>query len=75
MCLCNAIFKGRGLNKELKIMPLTRVGKWSALYGLVALEVALISGTYYIWHNMNTSQNYRKKMYDKHPTLLEGTGI
>lgn len=38
-------------------MPLTRIGRWAVLYGIVALEVAAISGTYYVWHNMNTSQS------------------
>lgn len=37
-------------------MPLTTVGKWTVLYGIVAIEVAAITGTYYVWHNMNVDQ-------------------
>ena len=32
------------------------------MYGVVALEVAAITGAYYVWHNMNTSQS-EKIMY------------
>ena len=37
-------------------MPLTKFGKWCILYGLVAVELAAITGSYYVWHNMNTKQ-------------------
>ncbi len=53
-------------------MPLTRVGKWTVLYGIVAVEVAAVTATYYVWHNMNVDQDYRKRMNKSHPLLLEG---
>ena len=37
-------------------MPLTRVGKWSVIYGIVAVEVAVLMGSYRVWHKMNISQ-------------------
>lgn len=52
-------------------MPLTKVGKWATLYGIVAFEVAAITGVYYVWHNMNTDQEYRRKMHMKYPKVLE----
>ena len=37
-------------------MPLTKVGKWAVIYGAVGVEVAALTGAYYVWHNMNISQ-------------------
>lgn len=37
-------------------MPLTGVGKWTLVYGLVAAEVAAIGGAYYTWRGLNRSQ-------------------
>lgn len=37
-------------------MPLTRFSKWTILYGVIAAEVAVMTGAYYVWHYMNTSQ-------------------
>ena len=36
-------------------MPLTRFGKWSVLYGVVAVEVALMASCYRVWDKLNRS--------------------
>ena len=33
-----------------------KFGKWCILYGLVVVELAALTGSYYVWHNMNTKQ-------------------
>ncbi|XP_058947007.1 protein CEBPZOS [Pocillopora verrucosa] len=35
-------------------------------------EVALLIGSYRVWHQMNTSRDYRKWMDDNYPAILEG---
>eukprot|EP00731_Ephydatia_muelleri_P027988 Em0019g861a len=52
-------------------MPLTTVGKWTVLYGLVAVEAAAVLGTYSVWHKMNVSQDYRLWMFQNHPRVLD----
>lgn len=37
-------------------MPLTRAGKWAVLYGIVAVEVVALTGSYMQWHRLNMSQ-------------------
>ena len=37
-------------------MPLTRVGKWAVLYGIVAVEVVVLTGSYLQWNKLNLSQ-------------------
>ena len=44
-------------NELVYKMPLTKVGKWTVLYGIVVAEVAALTGAYYVWHNMNTDQS------------------
>ena len=34
-------------------MPLTNIGKWTVLYTVVAVETALIFGTWRLWDNLN----------------------
>lgn len=43
------------------VMPLTRVGKWAVVYGVVAVEVGALTGAYHVWHNMNTRQGERER--------------
>ncbi|CAI8029172.1 hypothetical protein GBAR_LOCUS16582 [Geodia barretti] len=54
-------------------MPLTRVGKWAVVYGVVAVEMAAITGSYLQWKKLNSSQDYRKWMRDHHPKALDGS--
>ena len=35
-------------------MPLTNVGRWTVLYTVVAVEIAVIVGTWRLWDNLNT---------------------
>ena len=39
-------------------MPLTRVGKWAVVYGVVAVEMAAITGSYLQWKKLNSSQGH-----------------
>ncbi|XP_015776683.1 PREDICTED: protein CEBPZOS-like [Acropora digitifera] len=48
-------------------------GFWKTLIKAVAVgEVIIFLGSYRVWHQMNTSRDYRKWMSDKFPTILEG---
>ena len=56
-------------------MPLTRTGKWAVIYGVVAIEVAALTGSYYVWNKLNMSQGEGYKhtnecTADQLPSLL-----
>ena len=34
-------------------MPLTTVGKWTVLYGVVAIELATLAAAWRLWDNLN----------------------
>lgn len=57
---------------SLRIM-LPRSGVLKTFLKAVAVgEVILFFGTYRVWHQMNTSREYRKWMSLNFPTILEG---
>ena len=39
--------------------------------GIVWVELAFLGASYWCFHKMNTSQEYRRTMYDKLPWALE----
>lgn len=41
-------------------MPLTRLGKWTVVYGIVGLEVVAGGVYYYYWRRMNSSQGAKR---------------
>ncbi|XP_067131320.1 protein CEBPZOS [Centruroides vittatus] len=40
--------------------------------GLVAIEVGFFAVSFYYYHKMNTSSEFRRKMYDQNYTILDG---
>ncbi|XP_077993983.1 protein CEBPZOS-like [Glandiceps talaboti] len=38
---------------------------------VLAAEAVVFFGAYYVFHKMNTNQDYRQKMHTKHPMVLE----
>jgi len=46
---------------------------WKRVAKAVVLgEMVLLLGAYRVWHQMNTSRDYRKWMKDTFPAILEG---
>lgn len=46
---------------------------WKRVLKAVAVgELFLFLGAYRVWHQMNTSRDYRKWMNDNYPAILEG---
>ncbi|XP_077867388.1 protein CEBPZOS-like [Saccoglossus kowalevskii] len=39
---------------------------------VLVIEGIFFFGAYYVFHKMNTNQEYRHYMHKKHPTILEG---
>ena len=50
-------------------MPLTRAGKWAVLYGIVAVEVIALTGSYLQWNRLNMSQGEGSTRCPPHATL------
>ncbi|XP_071484717.1 protein CEBPZOS-like [Diadema antillarum] len=44
---------------------------WTGMKWLLYAEIGLFGAAYYVWHRMNTNQDFRKHMHEKHPTVLE----
>ncbi|XP_033635195.1 protein CEBPZOS-like [Asterias rubens] len=44
---------------------------WRLSKYLIAAEVVCFGGAYYVWHKMNINQEYRRRMHETHPYVLE----
>jgi len=40
--------------------------------GLIAVEALLFAGSYYVWYCMNVSRDFRYRMYNNFPSILDG---
>ncbi|KAL5008600.1 hypothetical protein ScPMuIL_014181 [Solemya velum] len=47
-------------------------GLATSLKYLLYAEVAAIGASYFLWHKMNTSRDFRHKMHKSFPSILNG---
>ncbi|XP_054759612.2 protein CEBPZOS-like [Lytechinus pictus] len=44
---------------------------WTGMKWVVYAEIGFFGAAYYVWHRMNTQQDFRKYMHESHPKVLE----
>ncbi|XP_029458185.1 protein CEBPZOS isoform X2 [Rhinatrema bivittatum] len=59
------------LNLKFRKAPVMESSARKILKGIVLLEVAGVFGAYYLYHKMNTSQDFRHTMNRNWPSILE----